>query len=162
RVVAVNVDPGESDLEPAAALLTATRTRQEGEAVATGQESVRHWLIAPLLAVLAVEWWLSRRRRGVGRGQWRTASLLRVGIAALLDRAVVRPADRVATVFLLDGSASLGAAGRAEAASFVRESLGEMPPGAVAGVVSFGGDADPELVVQPDPIFDQASTSIDA
>jgi Mg-chelatase subunit ChlD len=167
RVVAVNVDPQESELEPASALLTATRTRQEGEPVATGQESMRHWLIAPLLAVLAVEWWLSRRRRGVGRGQWRAATAVRVGIAALLIAALlgpvlVRPADRVATVFLLDGSASLGAAGRAEASAFVRESLGDMPAGAVAGVVSFGGDADPELVVQPDPIFDQASTSIDA
>lgn len=166
RVVAVNPDVTESDLEPASALLTATRTRQEGEAVATGQESLRAWLLLPLLAVLAVEWWLSRRRRGVGRGQWRAATVLRVGIAALLVAALLdpvhsRPADRVATVFLLDGSASLGAAGRAEAAAFVRESLGEMPAGAVAGVVSFGGDADPELVVQADPIFDQASTSID-
>lgn len=167
RVVAVNVDPQESELEPAPSLLTATRTRQEGEPVATGRESLRHWLALPLLAVVAAEWWLFRRRRGVGRGQWRAASALRFGIAALLVAAllgpvVVRPADRVATVFLLDGSASLGAAGRAEAAAFVREALAAMPAGSVAGVVSFGGDADPELVVQPAPVFDQPSTSIDA
>ena len=166
RVLAVNADRDESRLDPAAALLTSTRTRQEGEAVATGHESLRHWLVWPLLAVLAAEWYFARRRRGVGRGQWRAAALLRGGIAGLLVLALfnpvqIRQADRVATVFLLDGSASLGATGRSEAAAFVRDAIDAMPGGAVAGVVSFGGDADPELTVQADPLFDRPSASID-
>jgi Mg-chelatase subunit ChlD/uncharacterized membrane protein len=166
RVVAVNADPDESTLAPAQAILTPARQAAPGDRPATGRESLRHWLLWPLLLVVAVEWLWSRRRRGVGRGQWRAATALRFGIAALLVAALVaptwlRPADRVATVFLLDGSASLGEAGRAEAVAFVRQSLDAMPDGAVAGVASFGGDARLELTVQPDARLDQPSARID-
>jgi Mg-chelatase subunit ChlD len=166
RVVAVNAEPGESELQPAQAILTPARQARPGDEPATGRESLRHWLLWPLLAVVLAEWWWSRRRRGVGRGQWRAATALRVGIAALLIAALVaptwlRPADRVAAVFLLDGSASLGTAGRAEALSFVQQALDGMPDGSVAGVASFGGDARLELTVQPDARLDQTSASID-
>lgn len=166
RVVAVNADREESSLEPAQALLTATRTRHPGEPVASTESSRRALVVGPLLGVLLLELLVARRRRGVGPTQWRAAVGLRVAVAALLvlalfDPKAIRAADRVAVVFLLDGSASLGPAGRAEAAAFVRAAIDGMPDGAVAGVVSFGGDADPELTVQPDPIFDRASARID-
>ena len=167
RVVAVNADPDESELAPAQAILTPARQARAGDEPATGRESLRHWLLWPLLAVVVAEWWWARRRRGVGTGQWRAAAALRVGIAGLLVAALVAPtwlrsADRVAVVFLLDGSASLGDAGRAEGLAFVRESLDAMPDGAVAGVASFGGDARLELTVQPDPRLDRPSARIDA
>lgn len=167
RVVAVNADPGESVLAPAQAILTPARQARPGDRPATGHESLRHWLVWPLLAVLAGEWWWARRRRGVGRGQWRAAVALRATVAALLVGALVapqwlRPADRAAAVFLLDGSASLGDAGRAEALAFVREALDAMPDGAVAGVASFGGDARLELTVQPDARLERPSARIDA
>ena len=166
RVVAVNADPDESVLAPAQAILTPARQARAGDEPATGRESLRHWLLWPLLAVVVAEWWWSRRRRGVGRGQWRAATVVRAAIAGLLVAALVaptwlRPADRVAAVFLVDGSASLGDAGRAEAVDFVRQSLEVMPDGAVAGVASFGGDARLELTVQPDARLERTSARID-
>nr|MBA2283428.1 VWA domain-containing protein [Acidimicrobiia bacterium] len=167
RVVAVNPDPNESRLEPAQAILTPTRTRQEGEAPATGESSLRHWLLLPLLAILVLEWFFAWRRRGVSRAQWRVSTALRIACAALVVLALVapswlRPADRVAVVFLVDGSASLGATGRSEAVGFVRESLDRMPDGAVAGVASFGGNARLELTIQPDARFTDPSARIDS
>src|SRR5690606_3130850 len=128
RVVAVNADRAESRLKPAEALLTATRTRQPGEPTATSQSTRRALAIGPLLAVLLLELLVAHRRRGVGRGQWRLAGALRVAIAGLLvvalfDPHTIRSADRVAVVFLLDGSASLGSAGRSEASAFVRDAI---------------------------------------
>lgn len=166
RVVAVNADPVESEVAPAQAILTPARQTRPGDEPATGEESLRHWLLWPLLAALVAEWWWARRRRGVGRGQWRAAASLRLAIVGLLVAALVaptwlRPADRVAAVFLLDGSASLGDAGRAEALAFVRDALGDMPDGAAAGVASFGGDARLELTVQADPRLEAPSARID-
>jgi hypothetical protein len=84
RTVAVNADPAESDIAPASALLTPARQTQPGDAPRTGRDSLRAWVVWPLLAVLVAEWLVARRRRGVGRGQWRAAVALRVAIAALL------------------------------------------------------------------------------
>ena len=74
-------------------------------------------------------WWPGAAAAWAGASGGRP-SLVRIVIAALLvaallDAAVVRPADRVATMFLLDGSASLGAGGRAEAVDWVRSALGD-------------------------------------
>ncbi len=51
------------------------------------------------------------------------------------------PVDRLATVFVVDLSDSVGTAGREDALAFIRESLDEMPDGDVAGIVAFGRDA---------------------
>jgi Mg-chelatase subunit ChlD len=166
RVVAVNPDVRESVLEPAQAIQTPTRIRRPGDVTARAETSLRAWLLWPLLAVVLAELLVARRRRGVTVRQWRLAAALRIGIAALLVGALLAPtylrrADRVAVVFLLDGSASLGAAGRAEGEAFVREALDEMPDGAVAGVVTFGARAERELTVQPNPPFDRATARVD-
>lgn len=166
RTVAVNPDRRESDLEPAQAIQTPTRIRRPGDVTAQAEASLRAWILWPLLAVVVAELLVARRRRGVTVKQWRLAAVLRVGIAALLVGALLAPtylrrADRVAVVFLLDGSASLGAAGRAEGEAFVREAIDDMPDGAVAGVVTFGARAERELTVQPDPPFDRATARVD-
>jgi uncharacterized membrane protein len=85
-------------------------------------------------------------RRRLGAGRRRVALLVRSFLIAALVLALagfqlVLPVDRLATVFVLDLSDSVGTAGREEAVQFVRDSLREMPEGDVAGIVAFGKDA---------------------
>jgi Ca-activated chloride channel family protein len=85
-------------------------------------------------------------RRRLGAGRRRAALLVRSFLIAALVLALagfqlVLPVDRLATVFVLDLSDSVGTAGREEAVQFVRDSLREMPEGDVAGIVAFGKDA---------------------
>ena len=82
----------------------------------------------------------------LGDGRARLALLVRAVVVsalamALAGVAVVLPTDRLATVFVVDLSDSVGNDGRAEALAFVREALEERPAGDVAGVVAFGRDA---------------------
>jgi uncharacterized membrane protein len=85
-------------------------------------------------------------RRRIGAGRRRAALVVRSLLLAALVLALagfqlVLPVDRLATVFVLDLSDSVGTAGREEAVQFVRDSLREMPEGDVAGIVAFGKDA---------------------
>ena len=102
-------------------------------------------LLVPLLvAAVAGLQWLAHG--GLGDSRARLALLVRsvmiaALVAALAGVAVVLPADRLATVFVVDLSDSVGNGGRAEALAFVREALEERPDGDVAGVVAFGRDA---------------------
>ena len=86
----------------------------------------------------------SRRRMGTGRRRAALAVralLLTALIAALAGLQLVLPVDRLAVVFVMDLSDSVGEPGRAEALGFVRDALEEMPGGDVAGIVAFGRDA---------------------
>ena len=85
-------------------------------------------------------------RRRMGAGRRRAALILRTIVLAALVFAIagfqlVLPVDRLATVFVVDLSASVGNAGRSDALAFLRETLKEKPPGDVAGIVAFGKDA---------------------
>jgi uncharacterized membrane protein len=62
-------------------------------------------------------------------------------VFALAGFRLVLPVDRLATVFVVDLSDSVGNAGRSDALAFLRESLAERPPGDVAGIVAFGKQA---------------------
>ncbi len=164
---AVNADPGESALAPAASLPVPERALAPGERRATGERPWLQWVIAALLATLAAELLLSRRRRGVSRRQWRAAVALRGAIALLLigalaGLAIPRTSKRVAVMFLVDGSDSLGAGGQAAAVDWVRDALRHQPDGALAGVAFFGGDARLELTVQADASLVQPATKVDA
>jgi Ca-activated chloride channel homolog len=85
-------------------------------------------------------------RRGVGAGRRRVALVIRslllaalvLGLAGLQ---IVLPVNRLATVFVVDLSDSIGSAGREDALAFVRGALEEMPDGDVAGIVAFGKEA---------------------
>src|SRR5215210_1242419 len=101
-------------------------------------------ILVPALAFTFLLHATSRRRIGAGRR--RTALLVRALILAALVLAVagfqlVLPVDRLATVFVVDLSDSVGTPGREEALAFVRDSLKEMPNGDVAGIVAFGKEA---------------------
>ncbi len=85
-------------------------------------------------------------RRRMGTGRRRAALILRTVVLTALVLAIagfqlVLPVDRLATVFVVDLSDSVGNAGRSAALAFLRETLKEKPPGDVAGIVAFGKDA---------------------
>lgn len=150
--LAVNPEPAESALAPADSLPVPERPQLPGERRPSGERPLLAWVAGAALAVVVAEYLWSRRRRGVSRGQWRVAIAARLAIVALLVAAMTgvtltRQARRVAVVFLVDGSDSLGAAGRAAAFDWTREALARQPAGALAGVAVFGGDARLELTV---------------
>ncbi len=101
-------------------------------------------LLVPALA-LTIGLHLAARRR-MGAGRRRTALVVRSVLLGALVLAIagfqlVLPVDRLATVFVVDLSDSVGNAGRSEALAFLRETLKEKPQGDVAGIVAFGKDA---------------------
>jgi uncharacterized membrane protein len=101
-------------------------------------------LLVPLLLVTVVPWLAARRRIGAARR--RAALVLRAVLLASLVFALagfqlVLPVDRLATVFVVDLSDSVGRDGREDALAFLRESLEAMPDGDQAGIVAFGRDA---------------------
>ena len=101
-------------------------------------------LLVPALA-LTIGLHLAARRR-MGAGRRRTALVIRSVLLSALVLAIagfqlVLPVDRLATVFVVDLSDSVGNAGRSEALAFLRETLKEKPQGDVAGIVAFGKDA---------------------
>lgn len=101
-------------------------------------------LLVPAFALTLGLHLASRRRLGVGRRRLALAVrgvLLSALVLALAGLQLVLPVDRLATVFVVDLSDSVGAAGREEALTFLRETLIEKPEGDVAGIVAFGREA---------------------
>ena len=101
-------------------------------------------LLPALLAVVAVLHVASRRRMGSARRRLILAVrvlLLASLVFALAGLQVVLPVDRLAVVFAVDMSDSVGTAGREEALAYIRDSLKARPQDDVAGIVAFGGDA---------------------
>ena len=101
-------------------------------------------LLVPALALTVGLHLASRRRVGIGRR--RVALLVRSALLAALVLALagfrlVLPVDRLATVYVLDLSDSVGTAGREDAVAWLRDSLKSMPEGDVAGIVGFGRSA---------------------
>jgi len=85
-------------------------------------------------------------RRRVGAGRRRIALgirslLLAALVLGLAGLQVVLPVNRLATVFVVDLSDSIGSAGREDGLAFVRAALEEMPKDDVAGIVAFGKEA---------------------
>jgi uncharacterized membrane protein len=98
-------------------------------------------LLVPAL-VLTIGLHLASRRR-VGVGRRRVALLVRTALLSALVLALagfrlVLPVDRLATVYVLDLSDSVGTAGREDAVAWLRDSLKAMPQDDVAGIVGFG------------------------
>jgi uncharacterized membrane protein/Mg-chelatase subunit ChlD len=98
-------------------------------------------LLVPAL-LLTVGLHLASRRR-VGLGRRRVALLIRAIVLTALVLALagfrlVLPVDRLATVYVVDLSDSVGTAGHEDALAWLRESLKVMPEKDVAGIVGFG------------------------
>jgi Mg-chelatase subunit ChlD len=159
RLVAVNHSNRESAIAPRLELKAQTYESQLLAEPAQIEVSLLRWLLLPLLALLAWETWLSWRRLGVGRRQWRLALAARAAIAALLIGALLAPSiprssNRVATVFLLDGSDSLGVSGDAAALQWLKDALASRPDDALSAVVVFGGNAQLDKALQASSVFD--------
>lgn len=165
-IVAVTADRAESQVSPVPDLPFDTGFVETGQVARAGQHPWRNPLLWALLGTIVLEWLLARRRVGVGPAQWRIASSLRLAIAAAIVVALIaptiqRPATDVATVFLVDVSDSMGAAGKAEAVAVVREALAEQPQGSVAGIVAFGSDARLDQLVNTELNFSGITVSVD-
>src|SRR5215212_9082567 len=99
------------------------------------------FLLVPSLLLTIGLHLASRRRTGVGRRRLALvvrSALLGALVLALAGFRLVLPVDRLATVFVVDLSDSVGTAGREDALAWLRESLEVMPDGDVAGIVGFG------------------------
>lgn len=97
-------------------------------------------LIALTLAVSMA----ARHRLSVGRR--RVSLVIRTVVLGALVLAVAGlrlelPVERLTTVFLVDLSDSVGAAGREQALAYLRSALAQRPGGDQAAVVAFGSDA---------------------
>ena len=168
-VVAVNPPAAESAITPAIDLPFARGFDEAAGVGAQGQVPLRRWVLVALLAVVAAEWLLARRRVGVGARQWRVAQVLRAAvalalIAGLFNLGLTLPTDRVATVFLVDASDSMGVGGVSDGSAFVRDALAAKRDAGdddVAGVVAFGRNARLENVVGDDPAFNTLSVDVD-
>lgn len=165
RIVAVNPDPAESRVAPLSVPVRA-ETGAGGGRATHGEVPLTRWFVAVLLLVLAAELFLSLRARGVSTVQWRTAMVVRTLIAAalvaaMLDASVPRVRNRVATMFLVDSSDSMGAAGRQEAVRWVRSALERQRGSDLAGVAFFGGDARIEASMKEGVDFADQTVRID-
>ncbi|MDO8363528.1 MAG: VWA domain-containing protein [Actinomycetota bacterium] len=166
RLVAVNPATAESDVSPRDTVVPPPNDAARDVTPARTEHSLLPWVLWPLLALLLLEGWLAWRRLGVGRVQWRFAVAARLLVAALLLGALLAPtirrsSDRVATVFVLDGSASLGPAGDAAALLWLQDALSKRPDDALSAVVVFGGDARLDRVLEQSSTFEGAAVVID-
>ena len=101
-------------------------------------------LLLPALLLTFVPHFAARRRLGVARRRVGLAIrtlILASLVFALAGIQLVLPVDRLATVFVVDLSDSVGSIGRESALAFLRASLKVMPEDDAAGVVAFGKDA---------------------
>jgi uncharacterized membrane protein/Mg-chelatase subunit ChlD len=101
-------------------------------------------LLVPALLLTFVPHLAARRRIGARRRRAALALrtvLLGALVFALAGIQLVLPVDRLATVFVVDLSDSVGEQGREDALAFLREALEAMPEGDQAGIVAFGKDA---------------------
>jgi len=104
------------------------------------------WLLLLVPALVLTLLPAAAARRRIGAARRRAAVAVRIVVIgalvfALAGFQLVLPVDRLATVFVVDLSDSVGASGRADALAFLRQSLAAMPKDDEAGIVAFGKDA---------------------
>src|SRR3990172_7416390 len=118
-------------------------------------------LLVLLPAALALTYLLHlAARRRLSRARARASLALRTVVLAALIFALagtqlVLPVDRLATVFLVDWSDSLGSAGREASTAFLQDALEELPDGDQAGIVVFGADALVERLPSPTRLLER-------
>ena len=166
-VVAVGSDRQESAIAPAPDLPFEAAFAGAGPAPSQGEVPFLWPIVLLLLVLLATEYALAVRRRGVGDRQWRAATGLRLAVAAALIAVLIGPAfnrsaDDVATLFIIDASDSMTPSGRAQAVGVVRDALALQPEDSRAGIVVFGNDARLESLVSGDPTFSGVTVRVDA
>jgi Mg-chelatase subunit ChlD len=100
-----------------------------------------------LLTLLIPLWWLALAvPRRLSRPRFWASLIARSALAGALILAIggvqlMRPVDRLTTVFLIDSSDSISPSARGQAEAFVQDALQTMPPGDQAAIVVFGENA---------------------
>lgn len=152
--IAVNLDRTESDVEPQS--IAATTPRPFAPTESSGRvETPFPWpYLAALLVVGLWEWAESRRRKAIPRPQWLASTALRMTALVLVALSILnwtidRPADDVATVFVLDRSDSVGTDGVTQGNSVVEAAVAAAPNGAQSGVVVVGEGAFVQEAIAP-------------
>ena len=154
RTVAVSLGAEESRVDPLPVAPTDPRPLRPGEDPPQSERSWR-WVVALIAVAIGVfEWLESRRRRGVPRWQWRTASVLRVAsvalvVLALLGASIPLRSDDVSTVFVLDRSDSVGRLGATVGLNASQQAAIGAPDDARLGVVVSGDGARIEQLLVP-------------
>lgn len=121
--------------------------------------SVRFEYPLALLGLLAIPLLVLIALRGVERGARarRGAAaavrslLVLTAIVALAGPSVVRESRRLATIFLVDTSDSVGPANSSTAQAYIKAALATMPRDDTAGIIVFGDNALVERAVSADP-----------
>jgi Ca-activated chloride channel homolog len=167
QTIAANTPVTEQDIRPKTTLVAALQNDNNKLRNGTSQTSQLRWVIIALLGLVALEWWLVRKRVGVGQKQWNGAQVTRalvatLGLVALISPILRLPTRNVATVFAVDASDSLGPGGRRDAVAFIENALTQMPKSSRAGVVVFGGTAQVTAAVQRQLSLGDVSSVIDA
>lgn len=113
----------------------------------TGVSFLRPWALLLLLVLVPSAIYFSRTSMALlRRGRRRFSLGLRIAIITLLVLAlagteIVRAADSLSVVFLLDRSDSVGTEAKAQQLQYVRDALKRMGDSDAAGVVAFGSDS---------------------
>lgn len=124
------------------------------------------WALLLLLALplgLAIAR-MGRRGPGLHRAREAASLIVRALILGLLALALarvqqVRVSEKLATVFLLDVSDSIGPGGREVGLAYVRQALAAMQPGDGAGLILFGAEALVERPVSANPNLDEPASA---
>jgi len=108
-------------------------------------------LAIPLLTLIAMQGVerVARARRGAAAAL--RGLLVLSAILALSGPSIVRASDRLATIFLVDASDSVGANAEGAARDYIRAALATMPRDDEAGIIVFGDNALVERAVSTDP-----------
>lgn len=122
---------------------------------AFGLSLERPWALLLLLLLVPAAIYLSRTSMALmrqGRRRWSLAlrvTLILLLVFAFAGLGVVRAAERLSVVFLVDGSDSIPSQGSALAAGYINSALDTMQEGDTAGVVMFGADALVDRPISP-------------
>lgn len=115
------------------------------------------WLWLLLLLPLVIQPVVFGGRRLKGGRRWGSLAvrlvLFLAAVGALSGTQIVRTTDRLAVVYLIDSSDSVGHDGRARATEFVRQSLATLGPNDQAGIIVFGQNAVVDRAVSADKEF---------
>lgn len=123
-----------------------------------------------LLLLLPLFYWISRgkgSRSIVRRNNRRFSLALRLAIVTILiltiaDIQIVTVSNKIATVFLVDASDSVGSNGKNQELDFVRQAMAKMDNNDEAGVVVFGQNALVEKLVSTDKTVDDLQSTPDS
>jgi uncharacterized membrane protein len=108
-------------------------------------------IIIPFLVMIAMQGVAPGARARRGAAAALRGVLVLAAILALSGPSIVRASDRLATIFLVDASDSVGANAEGAARDYIKAALATMPREDEAGIIVFGDNALVERAVSGDP-----------